>query len=109
MPADDSALPRAESHRYGAILRLSAPIFIAQVAVLANAVADTIITGHYKADHLAAIGLGSAIWASVFIPMMGIIQGLSPIISRHFGAKEPVEIGRQLRAGIWIGLSLSVI
>jgi len=32
--------------------------------------------------------------------MMGIIQGLSPIISRHFGAKEPVEIGRQLRAGI---------
>ena len=90
------------------IVRISAPIFIAQIAVLANAVADTIITGHYKADHLAAIGLGSAIWASIFIPMMGIIQGLSPIIARHFGANEPQAIGRQVRAGVWIGLALSV-
>ncbi|MEP7084334.1 MAG: MATE family efflux transporter, partial [Betaproteobacteria bacterium] len=88
--------------------RLSAPIFIAQVAVLANAVADTIIAGHYKADHLAAIGLGSAIWASVFIPVMGVLQGLSPIIGRHFGAGEPQSIGRQVRAGAWLASALAV-
>ena len=93
----------------GAILRISSPIFVAQIAVMTNAVADTVITGHYKADHLAAIGLGSAIWASVFIPMMGIVQGLSPIIARYFGARQKEEIGRHLRAGVWIALALSVL
>jgi len=97
------------TRHFRGIARISAPIFIAQIAVLANGVADTIITGHYKADHLAAIGLGSAIWASVFIPLMGIIQGLSPIISRHYGAEEPAEIGRQVRAGDWIGCCLAVV
>jgi MATE family multidrug resistance protein len=93
----------------GAILRISAPIFIAQIAVMANAVADTIIAGHYHADHLAAIGLGSAIWASVFIPLMGIVQGLSPIIARFHGARQPLEIGRHVRAGTWIALALSAL
>ena len=93
---------------FATIIRLSAPIFVAQIAVMANAVADTIITGHYKADHLAAIGLGSAIWASIFLPLMGILQGLSPIIARHFGAGEPLAIGRQVRAGSWLALALSV-
>ena len=93
---------------FAAIVKISAPIFIAQIAVLANAVADTIITGHYKADHLAAIGLGSAIWASIFIPMMGILQGLSPIVARHFGAGEPEAIGRQVRAGAWIAILLAI-
>lgn len=96
------------SGHFAAILRLSTPIYVAQIAVLANAVADTIITGHYKADHLAAIGLGSAIWASVFIPLMGILQGLSPIIARHFGAGEPRAIGPQVRAGAWLALALAV-
>ena len=93
----------------GAILRISAPIFVAQIAVMANAVADTIIAGHYHADHLAAIGLGSAIWASVFIPLMGIVQGLSPIIARFHGARQPLEIGRHVRAGTWIALALSAL
>ena len=96
------------SGHYAAIIRLSSPIFVAQIAVLANAVADTIITGHYKADHLAGIGLGSAIWASIFIPLMGVLQGLSPIIARHFGAEEPGAIGRQVRAGAWLALALAV-
>ncbi|MEP6702786.1 MAG: MATE family efflux transporter [Betaproteobacteria bacterium] len=94
--------------RFAAIARISAPIYVAQIAVMANAVADTIITGHYNANHLAAIGLGAAIWASVFIPMMGVILGLSPIIARHFGANEPEAIGRELRAGIWVGMALAV-
>src|SRR5258706_6148980 len=91
------------------IIRISAPIFVAQVAVLSNAVADTIITGHYQADHLAGIGLGASIWAAVFIPLMGIVQGLSPIVARHYGANEPLAIGRQLRAGVWARLALSVV
>jgi MATE family multidrug resistance protein len=94
---------------FRAIGRLSTPIFVAQVAVMSNAVADTVIAGHYHAEHLAAIGLGSAIWASIFIPLMGITQGLSPIVGRHFGARENEAIGRHFRAGVWIGLGLAVL
>jgi MATE family multidrug resistance protein len=103
------SIPAPAPAHFRSIARISAPIFIAQIAVFANAVADTIITGHYHAVHLAAIGLGSAIWASVFIPMMGVLQGLSPIIARHFGADEPLLIGRQVRAGVWIGAVLAAV
>src|SRR5579862_371160 len=104
---DRSALNRHSAH-FTAIARISAPIFVAQVAVLANAVADTVITGHYKADHLAAIGLGASIWSSVFIPLMGVLQGLSPIVARHYGANDPLAIGRELRGGFWVGVCLAV-
>src|SRR5689334_6099608 len=51
----DPTTPTSRPHlaHLRSILRISAPIFNAQIAVLANAVADTVITGHYHADHLA--------------------------------------------------------
>ncbi|MEO8133724.1 MAG: MATE family efflux transporter [Betaproteobacteria bacterium] len=105
-------MSRGSTHRpsehFAAIARLSAPIYVAQIAVFANAVADTIFAGHYHVDHLAAIGLGSAIWASLFLPTMGVLQGLSPIIGRCFGAGDFATIGRHLRAGAWLALALSV-
>ena len=95
-------LPR---EHFAAIARLSAPIYIAQIAVFFNSVADTIISGHYHVDHLAAIGLGSAIWASVFLPTMGVLQGLSPIIARYFGANDLPGIGRLVRSGVWVAVT----
>ena len=40
--------------------------------------------------------------------MMGILQGLSPIIGRFFGAGDFSAIGRHLRAGAWLALALSI-
>jgi multidrug resistance protein, MATE family len=91
-----------------AIGALSWPILVAQIAVLANGVADTMMTGHYRPEHLAAVGIGSAIYATIFVTLMGVMQGLSPLVARHFGAGENDRIGVQVRQGIWLALALSV-
>jgi MATE family multidrug resistance protein len=92
-----------------AIVRLSWPILVAQLAILASGVADTVMTGHYGATHLAAIGIGAGIWITVFITLMGVLLGLSPLIARHFGAGELEAIGEQVRQGMCLALALSLL
>lgn len=92
-----------------AIVRLSWPILVAQLAILASGVADTVMTGHYGATHLAAIGIGAGIWITVFITLMGVLLGLSPLIARHFGADELEAIGEQVRQGLCLALALSAL
>ena len=91
-----------------AIVRLSWPILVAQLAILANGVADTVMTGHYGAAHLAAVGIGAGIWITVFVTLMGVIQGLSALIAHDYGAGETKAIGEHVRQGIWLALCLSV-
>ena len=92
-----------------AIIQLSWPMLIGQLAVLANGVADTIMVGHYHPDHLAAIGVGASIYATVFVVLMGVLQGLSPLIARHFGAGEFAPIGLLVRQGAWLALAVSAL
>lgn len=92
-----------------AIIRLSWPILIAQIAVLINGVADTVMAGHYSAAHLAGVGIAAGIYATVFFSLQGILQGLTPLIARNFGAGDYQAIGDLVRQGFWIALLLSVI
>jgi MATE family multidrug resistance protein len=94
---------------YRAIVGLSWPILVAQLAVMVSGATDTILTGHYGAVHLAAIGIGSGIYVTMFVGLMGVIQALSPIIARHYGAGEHKIIGLQVRQGLWLALGLSLI
>jgi MATE family multidrug resistance protein len=49
------------------IYRLAWPVLIAQLAVMAYAVIDTMMVGHYATDDLAAVGIGASIYFSVFV------------------------------------------
>ena len=92
-----------------AIVTLSWPILVAQLAVLANGVADTVMTGHYNAAHLAGIGIGAGMYATVFFTLLGVLQGLSPLMARYYGAGNNPAIGKLVRQGVWVALGLSVI
>jgi Na+-driven multidrug efflux pump len=49
------------------ILDQARPIFVGQVAVMFYAVVDTVLTGHASATDLAAMGLGTGVYSSVFV------------------------------------------
>ena len=91
-----------------AILALAAPIFLGQIAVTANTVADTIMAGHYGPEHLAAVGIGNSLYVTVFVPLMGMMQGLSPLAARAHGAQQPAEIGRYTRQAVLVALAVTV-
>ncbi|KWT73895.1 Na(+)/drug antiporter [Variovorax sp. WDL1] len=88
------------------LLQLSGPILLAHVTLLCSGIADAAMAGNYGTQALAAVGIGSSLWGTVFASFFGIIQGLSPIIGRKFGADETSQIGAWVRASTWLAVVL---
>jgi MATE family, multidrug efflux pump len=91
------------------ILGLAWPIFIGQLAVMAFAFIDTLLTGHATPADLAAMGVGASVYASVFVTLTGVLNALNPIIGQHFGARRDRQVGASFVQGLWLALLLSAV
>ncbi len=85
------------------------PVLVGQWASIGFGVADTVMVGHSSPQDLAAMALGSSIYASVFVGLMGVVIALTPIIAQHFGGKRLDAIGTTYMQGLWLALWLTVI
>ena len=90
------------------LLRLGWPVLIAQLAVMANSVIDTVMAGRYATLDLAAVGIGSSIYFSVFVALMGVLLALTPIIAHLYGAGRAADIGEELRQSVWLAAALAL-
>jgi len=90
------------------IYDLAWPVLVAQLAVMAYAVIDTIMAGRYATDDLAAVGIGAAIYFSVFVALMGVLLAVTPIVAQLHGAGRHSEIGEPVRQAMWLAAALSV-
>jgi MATE family multidrug resistance protein len=99
----------AAPHTAKAIVRLAWPVLVAQLAVIATGVLDTVMAGHYSAVDLAAVGIGASVYFSIFIGLFGVLQALSPIAAQLFGAQRYGEIGEATRQTAWMAGGLAVI
>ncbi len=72
------------------------------------ALIDTVMTGRLSPVDLAGVALGSAINASVFIGLIGVLQALAPIAGHHFGAGREHEIGIDLGQALWLTAGLTL-
>ena len=91
-----------------AFVKLGWPLFIANLAVVGNGTIDTIMAGRLSATDLAAVAVGSSIYVSVYIGLMGVLQALSPIAGHHFGAQRWRAIGDDLQQALWLSLFLTI-
>ncbi len=63
----------------GLIARHAGTVLVGQLAVMAFGVTDTIIAGRYSENALAALSVGAAIFISVYVSLMGVLQALLPV------------------------------
>jgi MATE family multidrug resistance protein len=91
------------------IAALAWPVLIGQLAVIAFGVIDTAMVGRFSATDLAALGLGSSVYISVYIGLTGILVALQPIAGQLFGAGRESEIGEETRQALWLTAALMVI
>ena len=91
------------------LVRLGWPVLIAQLAVMANGVIDTVMAGRYGTLDLAAVGIGSSIYFSVFVALMGVLLALTPLVAHLYGAGRHSDIGEELRQGAWLAVALTLI
>ena len=91
------------------IAGLAWPVLIGQLAIIAFGVIDTAMVGRYSAIDLAALGLGTSIYVSVYIGFTGILVALQPIAGQLFGARRYGEIGEEVRQALWLAAALAAL
>lgn len=84
------------------ISRHAGTILVGQLAVMAFGVADTLIAGRFSDSALAALSVGSALYISVYVGLMGIVQALLPIWAELLGARQHRAVGRSLRQSLYL-------
>jgi MATE family multidrug resistance protein len=91
-----------------ALISLSWPLFVSQMAVMANGIIDTAMAGQRSASDLAAVAIGSSVYYIVYVGLMGALQAISPIAAQHYGAGRMQAVGETWRQGQWMALVLLV-
>ena len=69
---------------------------------MAFSVTDTIVAGRYSEASLAALSVGSAVFISVFVALMGVLQALLPVWAELHGAKKHKEVGQSFRQALYL-------
>ena len=93
----------------GELFHLAWPVLVAQAAVMANGVIDTLMAGRLSSLDLAAVGIGASIYITVIMAMIGVLLAVTPVVAHHYGAGRRVEIGADVRQSAWLALGLAAI
>ena len=84
------------------ITRHALSVLAGQLATMAFGVTDTIVAGQFAEQSLAALSVGSAIYMSVFVGLMGVLQALLPIWAELHGAKQSHKVGYSFRQALYL-------
>ncbi len=91
------------------VTRHATTVLAGQLAVMAFGVIDTIVAGRYSESSLAALSVGSAIFISVYVALIGVLQALMPVWAELHGARATVDMGRSLRQSLYLCAAASAI
>lgn len=94
-------------HDLRRIMPLAWPVVVGQVAVLGFATVDTVLMARHSATDLAALAVGSAMYMTVFLGLMGVVMAIGPIVGQLYGAGRLREAGHQLWQAGWLAALLA--
>jgi len=89
------------------MLRLAAPLAVAELGWMTMGIADTIMAGPLGPAAVGAGSLGNMVYYPVVVSGIGLLLGMDTLVARSFGARDPHECRRTLIAGAWLGLLLA--
>ena len=90
------------------ILRLAIPVMAAQVGQNLMTFVDTIMVGHYSAQHLAAIAAGTMLFFPFQVFANGVLIALSAIVAQFYGSGERRAIGPCVRQGLYLSQLIAI-
>ena len=84
-------------------------VFVGQIAVMGFGVVDTIVAGRHSDVSLAALSIGSAVFITVYVSLMGLLQALLPVWAEMHGARRPADVGPSARQSLYVCAAASVL
>lgn len=91
------------------IARHAGTILVGQLAVMAFGVTDTLVAGRHSDAALAALSVGSALYISVYVGLMGVLQALLPVWAELRGGGRGQEIGRSVRQSLYLAAACALL
>ena len=89
---------------FRAICSLGLPLILGNIAQISIGVVDTVMTGWYSVEALAALVLGSSFFFVVFILGAGFGHALLPLVASAAAREDAVQIRRVTRMGLWLSI-----
>lgn len=108
-PVGGTSLSARIRRHSGQIVRLAVPIMVANTAIIAMDVVDTIMVGRYATIDLAYIGIAGAVVAPLLVCGIGFLQGTQVAVANAFGAEDLKECGGALRRSVPYALAVGLI
>jgi MATE family multidrug resistance protein len=90
-------------------LRLAAPLVLGQLSAVGMNVVDTLLAGHYSAQTLASVAIGTNVWMLAIVAAIGVMLAMPPSVAHRYGAGERESIGALLRQALWLAAGIGVV
>jgi MATE family multidrug resistance protein len=95
------------------LMKLSGPVVISRLGIMAMGLSDAIVVGRYSAVQLGYHALGWAPSAVAVTMSIGLLTGVQVMTSRAIGEGRRNETGAVLRRGLsyalWVGLAAAAL
>ncbi|PRD53277.1 MATE family efflux transporter [Phyllobacterium myrsinacearum] len=110
LPTPNAAPKRAWRDEIIAMLALSWPMILTNLAQTAMTATDVMMMGWVSAHTLAAGALGTNLYYVPMIFGLGLMLATSPMMARELGRNKYTvrEIRRTVRQGLWIAVTISI-
>jgi len=89
------------------MLKLAAPLVLAELGWMGMGVVDTMMVGRVSAEAIGAVSLGSVLFYAVAIFGSGLMLGLDTLVSQAYGAGKLMDCHRALVSAVYFSLPLA--
>jgi multidrug resistance protein, MATE family len=89
-------------------LALAVPMALTQLSQIAMMATDLAFIGRLGNEAVAAAALAGTVYFVSFTIGMGLVSAVAPLAAQAFGARDPHQVRRALRTGLWAALLISL-
>lgn len=89
-------------------IRLAAPMALTQLGQIAMMTTDLAFIGRLGDEAVAAAALGHTVFFISFTFGLGLVSAVAPLAAQAFGARDPRQVRRAVRTGLWAALLVSI-
>ncbi|WP_166990029.1 MATE family efflux transporter [Pseudomaricurvus alkylphenolicus] len=90
------------------LVKLASPLLAAQLLTTSMGAVDTLMSGRYGAEDLAAVAVGNSIWLPIYLLLTGLLIAATSMIARLHGAKDHAAIVTTVQQSMWMVLFAAV-
>jgi len=90
------------------LIRLASPLLVAHLLTTAISTVDTLMSGRYHANDLAAVAIGNSIWLPASLLISGLLIASTSMVARFHGARDQGAIVTTVQQSTWLSLAVAL-